>query len=248
MGDWLARIHFPDGRVIYANYSTITGSVLETLYSSYIPQGEQDENGYYPFDRGRNRVDRDSKLPEHSDLPISDPDDLIPVRVDVEASRSWTALFCPRRNQLLGPISPGMGDLIQREFLLILQNGKQHLAFDKAAQTLCGEPVSGEELPFHYLEGNGIRKPDPLPPKRDLFQEWNGGQICRACLLRATLTCRDGGWDENPPPPIPAERVTEYPGKPAGRFSALLQLVGILALIGVGVFVLRAAIGYVFPP
>lgn len=47
MGDWLARIHFPDGGVICANYSSITGSVYETLYSNYIPQGERDANGHY---------------------------------------------------------------------------------------------------------------------------------------------------------------------------------------------------------
>ena len=113
---------------------------------------------------------------------------------------------------------------------------------------MCRAPVSGEELPCRYFEWSGIRVPDPLPPKRDLFQEWNGGQICRACLLRATLTCRDGGWDENPPPPIPAEQVGHDPGKPAGRFSALLRLAGILALIGAGLFVLRVAAGHVFPP
>ena len=113
---------------------------------------------------------------------------------------------------------------------------------------MCRAPVSGEELPCRYFEWSGIRVPDPLPPKRDLFQEWNGGQICRACLLRAMLTRRDGGWDENPPPPIPAEQVGHDPGKPAGRFSALLRLAGILALIGAGLFVLRVAAGHVFPP
>ena len=70
MGDWLARIHFPDDGVICANYSSITGSVYETLYSNYIPQGERDANGHYPIDRDRNRIDRDSELPERPDLPI----------------------------------------------------------------------------------------------------------------------------------------------------------------------------------
>ena len=112
---------------------------------------------------------------------------------------------------------------------------------------MCRAPVSGEELPYHYFEWSGIRVPDPLPPKRDLFQEWNGGQICRACLLRAMLTGRDGGWDENQPP-IPAGQVGHDPGKPAGRFSALLRLAGILALIGAGLFVLKVAAGHVFPP
>lgn len=187
MGDWLARIRFPDGREIYAVDSSNCSMVLDGLYESYRPASEPDSGGYL---RGRNYIPYESpRLPHHPELALSEPDELIAVSVTTEDTmRSWTALFCPRRNELVGPRHAFVGDAVQRNFDLVRQNGKLHLKPGRSAHTLCGEEAVGEELPFMYFSGFGIVIPDPPPPKRNLFEEWNGGEVCRRCLLQALLT------------------------------------------------------------
>lgn len=220
MGDWLTRVRFPDGRVLYATYLSGASCVSDEVYSDYIPQAPLDANGHAPFGRERSRVDEGSKLPQHLDLPVSDPDDLNLVTLDVEGNGSVTALFCPRRNQIIGPRFYGMGDLVQRQFRLIDQNDRQHLAFPEAAQVLCGQPRTGKELPYHYFEWGEFRTPDPLPPLRDLFREWNGGQVCRACLLQAVLTCKNWSWDDG------AKPAPSPPDPPIGLGRRLLRAMG----------------------
>jgi hypothetical protein len=254
MGDWLVRVHFPDGRMLYANYLSGSSVVGPEIYADYIPQGQLDENGYYSPGREREKVDPASLLPSRPDLAVSDPDELILVRVAVDHSE-WPALFCQRRNQLLGPMHIGMADCIQREFQLIEQNGKRHLVHFAKEQTACGQNDTGEEIPYKYFEWGGFRDPDPLPPLRDLFEEWNGGQICRTCLLNVLLSYDGAGWEDGNTQPIavPSGRARgsgwakRFRDRQAGPLGEVLKLLGTLAAIMVLVVISAAFIGYMFP-
>ena len=187
MGDWLARIRFPEGPEIYAVHSNHYAMVVDGLYESFTPADVPDSGGYL---RGRNYISYESpRLPHHPELALSEPDDLVAVTVTSECSMvSWTALFCPRRNELVGPRHAFVGDAVQRNFGLVRRNGKLHLKPGRSAHALCGKKATGEELPFMCFSGLGVVYPDPPPPERNLFEEWNGGEVCRHCLLQALLT------------------------------------------------------------
>ena len=45
MGDWLTRVRFPDGRVLYAAHLSAASCVSDEVYSDYLPQGPLDANG-----------------------------------------------------------------------------------------------------------------------------------------------------------------------------------------------------------
>lgn len=191
MGEFLARIRFPEGREIYARYSSSSATITEGLYESYAPAGERDEGG---FIRDRDFIPAGyAPLPHRPELPLSAPEDLIAVRVTQEGC-GWTALFCPLRNELIGPLRPFFAEDLQQNFDLLRRKDRLHLKPDKAAETLCGEAAAGEAAPFRYFEGLGVVDPDPPPPRRDLFEEWNGGEVCRRCLLEALLTRKLWSW------------------------------------------------------
>jgi hypothetical protein len=103
VGQWLARVHYPDGQVRYAKYSTVVEALVSYLYDDFHSPVETDDFGFVSWDRGEVKGD-----PSPIDLSksLSEPDELILVRIEVEPDRmTWPALYCPRRNQIVGPFS-----------------------------------------------------------------------------------------------------------------------------------------------
>jgi hypothetical protein len=194
MGVWLARVYFPDGMVRYATYSTVVGGILTELYERFYDIGEVNESGYVCY-RAEVKGDPVVAKPEQQ---LSAPEELIPVRIDVEPDRdSWSALYCQRRNQIVGPHNRFFTDRVQENFELVRQNGLHHLVPDRplakilsgdpdgTTKTLCEDVVTGEMLEFHRDEYPGKPAHSIEPAPRDLFAEWQEGFVCRQCLLRA---------------------------------------------------------------
>jgi hypothetical protein len=188
MGTWLARVYFRDGRVRYARYSTVVEEVYDELYDHFRDKVETDELGNVCY-RGEVKgepspVDRQSSL--------SEPDDIIPVRIEVEPDRmTWPALYCRRQNRVVGPRSKFFAETLQHTFNLVLRDNLLHLGdprqlepgADRRAQTLCGESATGEITPFLRLHYPG-KPEDPSEPRpRNLYSEWSDGVVCRRCLL-----------------------------------------------------------------
>jgi hypothetical protein len=193
MGVWLARIYFPDGMVRYATYSTVVGRILAELYEQSCDIGEMNEAGYVCH-RAEVKGDPVVARPEQ---PLSEPEAIIPVRIEVEPDRDpWIALYCPSRNQIIGPHSQFFADRVQENFELVRQNGLLHLVpgrlfakilggdSDVTARTLCGDAVLGEMLPFRRDEYRDESAHPFEPAPRDLVAEWHGRLVCRQCLLR----------------------------------------------------------------
>jgi hypothetical protein len=183
MGTWLARVHFPDGKVLYASFSTVVMALTSRLHAQFTPEGGTDDRGQ-PCHRA---CIAGEALPHMPDAPLSGPETLVPVRIEAEPDRiGWTALYCPARQQIIGPHGSGNIHELQWNCELVLQGGRHHLvpAFrpDDVDHTFCGEAVTGASVPFH----NFRRMPGddtPEPESRDLHAEWSAGQVCRACLL-----------------------------------------------------------------
>lgn len=211
MAEWLARVHFPDGTVRYARYSTVVEAVLSDLYDDFHDKGETDDFGNV---RSRGAV-KGEPSPADPGAPLSEPQEIIPVRIEVEPNnRTWPALYCARRKQVIGPMSGYAADRVQRKFNLVGRDDQLHLvhAFepaglpprrklwfgrrreaqagvDRRAWTLCGEPAAGEIIPFLLFEEvvydalcrHG--EDPPRPAARDLYAEWGQGLVCQRCLL-----------------------------------------------------------------
>lgn len=193
MATWMARITFPDGRRLYSTYSTVSVSIHDALYSRFTDEGAINDQGQVAH---RPEVAGDP-LPAFPKRPLSGADDLIPVIVFEDCNRSdWGAVYCPSQNRVVGPVSRMVSTGMQRCLDLVSQNGKLHLRENtpKASLTFCGQNVTGEDVPYQYIEGPGIVFPDPRPADRDLFSEWSDGKVCRQCLLNALLTFDDWVW------------------------------------------------------
>lgn len=182
MGTWLARVHFPNGQVRYARYSTNMEELLSGLYDDFCAEGEMDERGNVCY---RAEV-KGEPLPVDLSKSLSEPDEIIPVRIEVGPhGMTWPALYCPRRNQIVGPHRKFAFDTVQHNFELIQRNDRFHLVHaDGADRTLCGELAVGKIIPFlrYYCEGKFEGLPEPAAP-RDLYAEWSDGLVCRKCLL-----------------------------------------------------------------
>src|SRR5262245_18678296 len=213
MAEWLARVHFPDGTVRYARYSTVVEAVFSDLYDDFHDKGEMDDFGNV---RSRGAV-KGAPSPADPGAPLSEPQEIVRVRIEVEPDRRpWPALYCARRNQVIGPFSAFAADRVQRNFNLVRRHDQLHLVHAKApadapptrklwfgprrkaeaevdrrAWTLCGEPAAGEVIAFLLYEElvyDSLRRPgEPedhsRPAPRDLYAEWGQGLVCQRCLL-----------------------------------------------------------------
>jgi hypothetical protein len=197
MGTWLARVHFPNGRVRYARYSTVMEEVYDDLFDHCRAKGETDELGNVCH---RGEVQGE---PSPADLSksLSQPGDIIPVRIEVEPDgMTWPALYCSRQNRIVGPHSKFFADTLQQTFNLILRDNRLHLVHASGeewprrdrgaesdghsrAQTLCGEPAAGEITPFLRVYYPGKPEDPSEPAPRNLYGEWRDGVVCRRCLL-----------------------------------------------------------------
>jgi hypothetical protein len=140
VGQWLARVYYPYGQVRYANYSTVVEALVSGLYDDFLPPGETDDFGFVSWDRGKVKGD-----PSPVDLSksLSEPDEIILVRIEVEPDRiTWPALYCPRRNQIVGPLSKYNADAVQHAFKLIRQNDRLHLV-PEAPYSPITKPTAG---------------------------------------------------------------------------------------------------------
>ncbi|WP_374422943.1 hypothetical protein [Paracoccus sp. (in: a-proteobacteria)] len=187
MATWMANVRFPDGHVQYATYCAVLCSVLDDLYDHFTTVGEADPDGVII----RKAAVAGLAEPRYPDRHLSDVNRLLPVRIDFDPDgENWAALFCPSQNQLIGPMN-GMviGDM-QRRMALISQRGKLHLQLPENRLTLCGQMVTGKEVP--YRDAGLLADPDEEPPaRRDLYSEWHEGKVCRYCLLNALISYAD---------------------------------------------------------
>jgi hypothetical protein len=181
MGSWLARVHFPNGQVRYARYSTVVEELVSDLYDNFCDEGETDDLGHVCY---RAEV-RGEPSPVDPSKSLSEPNEIIPVRIEVEPDHiTWPALYCPRRNEIVGPRSKYFADTLQQTFNLVRRNGRLHLVrADGGDRTLCGEPAAGEIAPFYVCEYPGKPEDPSEPAPRNLYAEWSDGLVCRQCLL-----------------------------------------------------------------
>ena len=190
MGTWLARVHFPNGDVRYARYSTVVEVLVSDLYDHFRDKGQTDDLGNVCY---RAEVTGEP-LPVDPSQPLSEPDEIVLVRIEVEPDRmTWPALYCPQRKQIIGPLSKFTADKLQRTFELVRQNDHFHLVHAEATRrTLCRQPVSGEAIPFLRYDYSGKSEDPSDPAPRDLYAEWSDGVVCRQCLLHDEALKR--GW------------------------------------------------------
>ena len=192
MATWMASVRFPDGQMRYATYCAIVYAVLDDLYSRFLTVGESDPKGLVI----RKAAVAGMPEPRFPAMPLSDVDELIPVRISVDPDgENWAALFCPLQNQLIGPMNALVVDDMQRCLALISQRGRLHLRLPGTGQTFCGQDVIGKEIAFRDTRAfaqagfsqaaPAQASPGAVPPRRDLFAEWEGGKVCRHCLMNA---------------------------------------------------------------
>jgi hypothetical protein len=204
VGQWLATVRFPDGTSKYATHSTVTESLLCGLYSRMCPLGGTLPDGSECY-RAQVTGDPDPVFPDVAPILA---DELVPVVISVEPDAvTWHALFCPRRQLLLGPPHYHHAIDLQERFELVPDSDAvRHLRpVDAVAlpgqppSAACGRPVPGPPLPFNtpWRSDGGIGYEDG--PRVDLFADWNRGDVCRDCLL-SQLPEADG----DDPPPHPA--------------------------------------------
>jgi hypothetical protein len=194
MGEWLARVHFPNGRVRYARYSTVVEALGSDLYDHFRARGGHDDLGNVVY---RATVAGEPS-PADPGAPLSEPQGIIPVRIEVEPDNMrWPALYCPRRNQIVGPHSQFVAARVQQAFNLVRQDATLHLVpVDGAEQALCGAPAAGEVVPFFryaaivYQTMGTSEESKPAP--RDLYAEWGDGHVCQRCLLHEQALNADG--------------------------------------------------------
>lgn len=188
MGTWLARVHFPEGQVRYARYSTVVEEVYDELFDHCRAKGETDELGNVCH---RGEV-KGEPSPVDRNKPLSEPGDIVAVRIEVEPDgMGWPALYCPRQNRIVGPHSKFFADTLQQTFNLVLRDNRLHLVHassaepdaDRRAQTLCGESAAGEITSFLRVYYPGKPEDSSEPAPRDLYGEWRDGVVCRRCLL-----------------------------------------------------------------
>jgi hypothetical protein len=195
MGTWLARVHFPEGQVRYARYSTVVEEVYDEVFDHCRAKGETDERGNLCH---RGEVNGEPSPADRS-KPLSEPGDIVPVRIEVEPDgMTWPALYCSRQNRIVGPHSKFFADTLQQTFELIVRDNRLHLVraggkewqqrnhgVEPASQTLCGEPAAGERIPFLRVDYPGKPEDPSEPAPRNLYGEWSDGVVCRQCLLNS---------------------------------------------------------------
>jgi hypothetical protein len=181
----IAQVRFPDRTIRFAQFETYADTVRDDLYAE-LEQLPADTSISWGTLKGQ-------PLQKHLDQPFSAPEDLVVVRVVVELyGHDWPALFCPRRQQLLGPLHSHNARVLQEACEMVQQDGINHLARNAAVDhgsfsrpelsthTLCGQKVTGETVPFYFAD------------HRDLYEEWHNKTLCRACLLHdVAFDCRD---------------------------------------------------------
>ncbi len=178
----MASVRFPDGRMRYATYCGIVYAVLDDLYSRFLTVGETNLKGLVI----RKATVAGMPEPRFPAMTLSDVDEMIPVRISVDPDgENWAALFCPLQNQRIGPMNALVVDDMQRHLALISQRGRLHLQVPGTSQTFCGHAVTGKEVPFRDDRPFGLSGVGAAPARRDLFAEWDGGKVCRHCLMNA---------------------------------------------------------------
>jgi hypothetical protein len=184
----IAQVRFPDGTIRYAQFETYSDTVSDDLYAELEPLPADTTIGWGTL--------KGEALPKHLDLALSAPEDLIVVRIVIELyGYDWPALFCPQRQQLVGPVHTHNARALQEACEMVQQDGINHLARNAAvdhgsfsrpelsSHTLCGQKVTGETVPFYFGD------------HRDLYEEWDNKTLCRACLLHeVALNCREAGY------------------------------------------------------
>lgn len=224
VGQWLATVRFPDDTRRYATYSTVVESLLSGLYPRMCPVGGTLPDGSECC-RAQVIGDPDPVFPDAGPVLI---DELVPVVISVEPDDvTWHALFCPRREVLLGPPHYHHAHHLQERSQLVLDGDKvRHLRPVDAVPlpgqrplAACGRPVSGEPLPFNtpWRSDGWMGYEDG--PRLDLYADWNRGDVCRECLVSQLPEADGDDAPAHPVLPLPglAVRIRSWIGSALGR-------------------------------
>lgn len=191
MATWLATVEFPDGNTRYAAYSTVVESLLDALYPDRHLVGEILGDGS-PCYRAEPAGEPLAAFPERPRSPV---DELVLVSVRCGPDEDvWSALYCPSRRLVLGPLSSHHRRHLQETFDVVLDEaGVRHLAPPgSGGNACCGRPAVGPRVPFHIatdpfgLLADGQLADEPPaddPSELDLYADWDTGTVCRTCLL-----------------------------------------------------------------
>jgi hypothetical protein len=179
------KVLFEDGRVLFALYTTFYEELSPRLYRAFTPETQAD----------RATVAGEAG-PLFPDAQVAPVDLLLMVRVHRwDGEDGWSALYCPNRQMVIGPLGTHHVRHLQDKFRML--GGEDgmlhlreivHLAYEEVApeHALCGRPAHGEEAPFHTPYSWYGPEPAPQPiPTPDLYAEWNGKRVCRRCLAAA---------------------------------------------------------------
>jgi hypothetical protein len=171
MGIWRAQVSFPDGTVRHTKYSTVVNAI--------------DGNHLFKSPHSMSNGQPEACFPEGK---VSAAEQLVLLRIALDRDNvAWSALYCPNRRTILGPLSPNsMGGGSDKFMLMQDRSAIFHLvsSFDiyagdamdafgrgDAVTAMCGTEVLGE--------ANTIDS--------DLYAAWNDSKVCRRCLLHDSV-------------------------------------------------------------
>lgn len=192
MARHFVRIHFPNGKILCASFSTYDDTVGVAPSCQHIFQDDEVgfiglytpniRDGKEGFITTRSNFEGEPQ-PWRKNAPRSSPDELILVKiVEDPPDSTWHALYCPSRLELLGPMSQVTSG--QNEYALLPDhNGLLHLAdsnkwYDSFINSTPLPALCGAVM-LDTREG--------LIDYEDLYAEWNKGIICRNCLLHPNM-------------------------------------------------------------
>jgi hypothetical protein len=180
MATWLAEVAFPNGRTLYAAYSTVVESLLDDLYPECYRVGDVLPDG----SRCYRAQPAGEPLPAGSGAASSIDDlTLVAIRCGPDDER-WSALYCPNRRRVVGPLSWHHARDLQQSFELALDTEEvRHLVAPGEVSACCGHRADGPRLPFHIRHWFEMDEDAADEPARvDLYADWEAGTVCRSCL------------------------------------------------------------------
>jgi hypothetical protein len=169
MATWLAHVTFPDATIRYSAYSTIVNAIDgNVLVASWDERREPDES--FP------------------DRAWSAPEAMVLVVIALDRDNiSWSALYCPNRCVILGPLSPNTMAGGSDKFVLLRDS-------DELSHLVSSYDIYVGVAMEAFLRGNYVNavcgaqvRGDANPIDTDLYTDWNGSHVCRDCLVHESV-------------------------------------------------------------
>jgi hypothetical protein len=171
MGTWLARALFPDGSVRHTKYSTVFNAIDgDYLFASLDKISDGQPEACFP------------------DRRVSAAEQLVLLKIALDRDNiAWSALYCPNRRMILGPLSPHAMGSGSDQFLLMKDNSAvMHLVSSFHIYADDAEDAFGRGDAVASVCGAEVRG-DANTIDRDLYAAWDDSAVCRRCLLRDSV-------------------------------------------------------------